>query len=85
MPRRSWIPPGIAAAGLLAFAVARGDTTMLLWLAAAIALMWLPAWYWLARPFARDRARRANGQCTRCGYDLRGNVSGVCPECGQAT
>ncbi|GMU22497.1 MAG: hypothetical protein AMXMBFR13_25830 [Phycisphaerae bacterium] len=21
-------------------------------------------------------------QCSRCGYDLRGNVSGVCPECG---
>ncbi len=22
--------------------------------------------------------------CQRCGYDLRGNISGVCPECGQA-
>lgn len=22
------------------------------------------------------------GQCRRCGYDLTGNVSGVCPECG---
>lgn len=22
------------------------------------------------------------GQCGRCGYDLRGNVSGCCPECG---
>ncbi len=20
--------------------------------------------------------------CIKCGYDLRGNVSGVCPECG---
>ncbi len=22
--------------------------------------------------------------CTTCGYDLTGNVSGVCPECGEA-
>ena len=28
--------------------------------------------------------RRA-GHCAACGYDLTGNVSGVCPECGQAT
>jgi hypothetical protein len=24
----------------------------------------------------------APGQCQRCGYDLTGNVSGRCPECG---
>jgi hypothetical protein len=24
------------------------------------------------------------GQCRHCGYDLTGNVSGVCPECGDA-
>ncbi|GMU22180.1 MAG: hypothetical protein AMXMBFR13_22680 [Phycisphaerae bacterium] len=23
------------------------------------------------------------GCCSQCGYDLTGNVSGVCPECGQ--
>ena len=28
------------------------------------------------------RAERSAGQCTACGYDLTGNVSGVCPECG---
>lgn len=33
-------------------------------------------WLWL-----RDR-RRAPGLCCKCGYDLRGNTSGVCPECG---
>jgi len=28
-------------------------------------------------------ARRLHaGCCTRCGYPRRGNVSGVCPECG---
>jgi hypothetical protein len=29
----------------------------------------------------RDRRWR-RGLCARCGYDLTGNVSGVCPECG---
>jgi hypothetical protein len=33
------------------------------------------------RPFRRWRRRRKN-QCVHCGYDLNGNVSGVCPECG---
>jgi len=27
--------------------------------------------------------RRRRFECERCGYDLTGNVSGVCPECGQ--
>ncbi|MCB9850952.1 MAG: hypothetical protein H6817_09650 [Phycisphaerales bacterium] len=29
------------------------------------------------------RKRRISGRCTQCGYDLTGNTSGVCPECGQ--
>lgn len=28
--------------------------------------------------------RLKNGHCYDCGYDLMGNVSGRCPECGQA-
>ncbi len=28
------------------------------------------------------RRRRTVGHCTQCEYDLTGNVSGVCPECG---
>jgi hypothetical protein len=28
--------------------------------------------------------RLAAGRCRQCGYDLTGNVSGVCPECGHA-
>jgi hypothetical protein len=31
---------------------------------------------------ARRWRRRRRGLCVRCGYDLEGNVSGVCPECG---
>ncbi len=29
-------------------------------------------------------ARQEPGHCRRCRYDLTGNVSGVCPECGDA-
>ena len=29
--------------------------------------------------------RAARGLCVGCGYDLTGNVSGVCPECGTRT
>jgi len=41
-------------------------------LAVASALLW-----------RRDRRIRP-GHCLKCGYDLTGNVSGVCPECGTA-
>ena len=37
--------------------------------------------YRLANAPLMRRLRRARGLCG-CGYDLRGNVSGVCPECG---
>jgi hypothetical protein len=40
---------------------------------AAVCLAW--AW-WRLRP------RRVPGTCRHCGYDLTGNVSGLCPECG---
>lgn len=36
-------------------------------------------------PLIRRRLRAARavaGQCRSCGYDLKGNLSGVCPECG---
>ena len=33
-------------------------------------------------PFTRRRWRRKHGLCVSCGYNLTGNVSGACPECG---
>lgn len=37
-----------------------------------------------ATPFlsVEDRRRLAGNRCLRCGYDLTGNLSGTCPECG---
>jgi len=48
--------------------------------------LWIPllltafptAWLW-----HRDRQRIRPGCCLRCGYDLTGNLSGVCSECGE--
>ncbi len=35
-----------------------------------------------ARKRGRERARR-QGLCIKCGYNLTGNITGLCPECGQ--
>lgn len=46
----------------------------------------LVTWLLMRAVRADDRrrhfARRLAGRCGPCGYDLTGNVSGVCPECG---
>ena len=34
------------------------------------------------RRLLRPHKRRLHNQCLHCAYDLTGNVSGVCPECG---
>jgi len=42
---------------------------------------------WLAYACAgplRRRRRRRRGLCAVCGYDLTGNESGICPECGRS-
>jgi hypothetical protein len=51
------------------------------WLVATVTAT--PPALWLARRRGRRRrARIARGLCPTCGYDLTGNRSGVCPECG---
>ena len=40
----------------------------------------LEEWY-----FGRAPRRRRLGLCPNCGYNLTGNVSGICPECGTPT
>jgi hypothetical protein len=51
--------------------------------------MWVPLTLFAAYPTLacigwalRGYRRRRRGLCVKCGYNLTGNVSGVCPECG---
>ncbi len=57
----------------------------LLWPGFAINTLFYAAILWLLilGPFtARRMIRRKRGQCSKCGYDLRGAEHEVCPECG---
>ncbi len=56
------------------------------------AFRWRVRFWFVAAVFAayplyvrltRTRHRRRRGLCPKCGYDLTGNVSGTCPECGR--
>lgn len=53
------------------------------WLAVAIFAL-LPTFMIvrLAAGRVRGRLRTSRGRCCKCGYDLTGNTSGLCPECG---
>lgn len=58
------------------------DTTLLMmpdWLVILVGAV-LPAWC-LTRWVQRFRRRRQN-HCSVCSYNLTGNTSGICPECG---
>lgn len=48
-----------------------------LWIPFVLAALPTAAFWW------RDRRLIPPGHCQRCAYDLMGNVSGVCPECGR--
>ena len=37
---------------------------------------------WCEKYLESDEVPLVGGFCRTCGYDLNGNVSGVCPECG---
>ena len=57
------------------------------WIAAAIVntAFGLVGMHLIYRELVRDQLahRNARGLCLACGYDLTGNTSGVCPECGK--
>ncbi len=46
-------------------------------------LAFLAGWV-VSRGKRRREARRNAGACLECGYNLQGNVTGRCPECGNA-
>jgi len=49
-----------------------------LWIPCVVAIVPTIVLFW------RDRRRRIPpGHCRRCSYDLTGNMSGMCPECGE--
>lgn len=45
-------------------------------------LMALVGWEWWGH---RHRVPAGAPRCAACGYNLTGNMSGVCPECGTKT
>lgn len=47
---------------------------IIIFLVPLLAAIWWPA-----------RREMPPGHCASCGYNLTGNVSGRCPECGQPT
>ena len=67
---------------MLAAAVAMGGGLPVLPAVAVPTVIVAVLWFRWDRPHELRRQRRAMGLCVRCGYDLTGNVSGVCPECG---
>ena len=53
------------------------------WFLCAVTAALPTIWLWRYR---RDRRRLSDGMphCAKCDYNLTGNVSGICPECGTA-
>jgi hypothetical protein len=51
------------------------------WLVAVV-LASYPAWFVVRLKMEHKRKRNRHEVCIQCGYNLMGNVTGVCPECG---
>ncbi len=60
--------------------VARFRFPTLILLTSCLPALW---WYRMIKRYRANRRGRKN-RCTYCGYDLRGTLSDVCPECGRA-
>jgi hypothetical protein len=75
-----WLPPIRSSPTILlpSYGTANGLSLRVpLWIPFLIFAMPTTYLWW------RDRRRRIPpGHCRKCGYDLTGNVSGICPECG---
>ena len=75
-PARNW--PWDVRFGLFSpsFGLPNGALVLPLWLVFTVVCVVTAFLFW------RDRRRIQAGHCQRCGYDLRMNASGQCPECG---
>jgi hypothetical protein len=61
----------------------RRFVTVPCWLVFALTAFYPTRRAWqLARALGRCRRWRRLNRCFRCAYDLTGNTSGICPECG---
>jgi hypothetical protein len=63
--------------GLLPFSPGNRMAVIPLWIPFLLFAMPTAFLWWL------DRRRISPGHCRQCGYNLTGNLSGVCPECGE--
>ena len=66
--------------GIIEIAAERPGEQVRVYLVIPFLLVAIPTAFLWARP----RRRIPPGYCQTCGYNLTGNVSGVCPECGTA-
>lgn len=52
-------------------------------LVAGFGILALSIWHWMEGTDRYHGCKAVDsGKCAGCGYDLTGNVSGRCPECG---
>lgn len=52
---------------------------------AVVLLVFIPSWpltFWGLRRHRKLRDSAEDSVCAKCNYNLTGNVSGICPECG---
>lgn len=94
------IPLGYYPVSFIGFYLLHGTQAVPMWFAFTVVLVvssspgiYAAVWlFWRLTPGnhggllwrRRQRLLRNLKRCTRCAYDLTGNVSGVCPECGNS-
>lgn len=88
---RQWRVPGVCRGNVVCLNLksmtGAGSVIMItsvhvrLW-APALLLLLYPT-FTIIRSSARRNRRRRKGLCINCGYNLTGNLTGVCPECGR--
>ena len=49
-----------------------------------VGLLWVLAFVRVVVEARKVKHRRSSGLCLECGYNLTGNTTGVCSECGTA-